>query len=281
MVSISEFYRKSRSILENSGIESFDFDVRCIMEDVLGMGFAQLMASGKDITGQNEQTMQNMIKKRSSGYPLQYILGEWEFYGLPFKVGEGVLIPRQDTETLADVVTEYSRGKKGLKILDLCSGSGCLAVAVEKNTDNSDVTAVELSEKAFEYLNENIKLNGSSVKALRADVLKSETAENFRDYDVIMSNPPYLTADDMENLQREVSYEPRTALYGKTDDGLEFYRVISEIWYSSLKRNGIMAFEAGKGQAEDIAEILMKNGFSDIKITDDLAGIARVVSGRK
>lgn len=281
MVSISEFYRKSRNILENSGIESFDFDVRCIMEDVLKMRFAQLMAGGKDITGQSEQTMQNMIKKRSTGYPLQYILGEWEFYGLPFKVGEGVLIPRQDTETLADVVTEYSRGKKGLKILDLCSGSGCLAVAVEKNTDNSDVTAVELSEKAFEYLNENIKLNGSSVKALRADVLKSETAGNFRNYDVIMSNPPYLTADDMKNLQREVSYEPQTALYGKTDDGLEFYRVISEIWYNSLKNDGIMAFEAGKGQAEDIAEILMKNGFSDIKITDDLAGIARVVSGKK
>jgi release factor glutamine methyltransferase len=224
--------------------------------------------------------MTDMIKKRSSGYPLQYILGEWEFYGLPFIVGEGVLIPRPDTETLVDKVLEYAGKHENLKIADLCSGSGCIATAIEKNTVNSDVYAVEISDIAYKYLEKNIELNSSSVKPYKADVLRYETAEKFRDFDVIVSNPPYLTEDDMKHLQKEVSYEPEMALYGNSD-GLEFYRRIPEIWYNSLKHGGMMAFEVGMGQAQDVAEILKENGFKDIKAVNDLSGIARAVYGRK
>ncbi len=280
MVKLSEFYRKAKNILEKSGIESCDFDTRCIIEDVLGMSFARLIIYDKYISQQHQEIMTDMIKKRSSGYPLQYILGEWEFYGLPFIVGEGVLIPRPDTETLVDKVLEYAGKHENLKIADLCSGSGCIATAIEKNTVNSDVYAVEISDIAYKYLEKNIELNSSSVKPYKADVLRYETAEKFRDFDVIVSNPPYLTEDDMKHLQKEVSYEPEMALYGNSD-GLEFYRRIPEIWYNSLKHGGMMAFEVGMGQAQDVAEILKENGFKDIKAVNDLSGIARAVYGRK
>lgn len=281
MVRISEIYRRSRNILEHSGIESYDFDTKCIIEDVLGMRFAQLMLADKYVSENQQKIISDMIKKRSAGYPLQYILGEWEFYGLPFRVGEGVLIPRPDTETLVETVLEYAGKHENLKIADLCAGSGCISIAIEKNTANSDVYAIEFSDKAYKYLEENIKLNNSSVKPYKADVLKYETAEKFSECDIIISNPPYLTEDDMKNLQREVTYEPSTALYGMTSDGLEFYRKIPQIWYNSLKHGGMMAFEVGIGQSEDVSEILKENGFEDIKTVNDLAGIARVVYGRK
>lgn len=280
MVTVSEIFRESVRILRECGIESAEFDAKCIAEDVLGMRFSRIISEyHKFITDSDEKKMRLMIKKRSEGYPLQYILGEWEFYGLPFKVGEGVLIPRPDTETLVDTVLELCNGKKGLEIIDLCSGSGCIAVAIEKNTVDSEVYAVEISDCAFRYLEENIKLNDSNVKSVKADVLLSETTELFSNTDVIVSNPPYLTADDMKNLQKEVSFEPETALCGKSPDGLEFYRKISEIWGCSLKKGGIMAFEVGAGQAKDVEEIMLENRFSDIKTVCDLCGNERVVYG--
>lgn len=281
MVRLSEIYRQSKNTLEKSGVEAFDFDARCIIEDVFGTGFAQLMISDKCVSEENQKRISDMINKRSEGYPLQYILGEWEFYGLPFKVGDGVLIPRADTETLVEAVLEYCKSRENLKIADLCAGSGCIAVSLEKNTINSEVYAVELSDKAYKYLEENIILNNSAVESVKGDVLSADTAEKFHELDVIVSNPPYLTAEDMNNLQKEVSYEPEAALYGKTADGLEFYRTIPKIWKNSLKTGGFMAFEIGMGQEKDVIEILAENGFSDIRTYKDLAGIIRVVSGIK
>lgn len=281
MVTVSEIYRKSKSILKESGTDDYEFDVKCIIEDVLGMGFAQLMISGRGVSESDEKRIADMTEKRAKGYPLQYILGEWEFYGLPFRVGEGVLIPRPDTETLVETAVEYIKMHENPKVADLCAGSGCIAVSVEKNTVNSEVYAVELSDMAYSYLEKNIVLNESAVKAVKGDVLSESTADKFHELDIIVSNPPYLTAEDMKNLQKEVSYEPEPALYGKTPDGLEFYRVIPEIWRNSLKTGGMMAFEIGIGQENDVMKILENNNFSDIKTYKDLSGITRVVSGIK
>lgn len=281
MVKISDIIRNSVNILEKFSVDSAEFDVRCIAEDITGLSFGQIMLDyGRFLTDEQELKFSEMVKKRAEGYPLQYILGEWEFYGLPFKVGEGVLIPRSDTETLVDVVIDYCKGIKRPKIADLCSGSGCIAVSLEKNTD-SDTYAFELSDLAYRYLEENIKLNKSGVKPVKADVLSADTADFCTDFDVIVSNPPYLTENDMKNLQREVSFEPKTALYGLTSDGLEFYRTIPVIWRNSLKSGGLLAFEIGMGQENDVSDILIKNDFYDIKTYKDLAGITRVVTGIK
>ncbi len=281
MVTIAQIIKNSEEILKNNNIESFSFDTRCIVEDVLNMNFQMiLLNSSKEISEDDEKKISEMIKKRAENYPLQYILGEWEFYGLPFKVGEGVLIPRPDTETLVDTVLEYCKNKSEVKIIDLCSGSGCIAITLEKNTLNSDVYAVEISDNAYKYLDENISLNNSSVKAVKGDVLSEKTALLFENADVIVSNPPYLTKEDMENLQKEVSFEPEKALFGN-NDGLEFYRLIPKIWNKCLKKGGLMAFEIGIGQENDVIEFMKQNGFVNIETQKDLAGIVRVVYGVK
>lgn len=281
MVTIAQIIKNSEEILKNNNIESFSFDTRCIVEDVLNMNFQLiLLNSSKEISEDDEKKISEMIKKRAENYPLQYILGEWEFYGLPFKVGEGVLIPRPDTETLVDTVLEYCKNKSEVKIIDLCSGSGCIAITLEKNTLNSDVYAVEISDNAYKYLDENISLNNSSVKAVKGDVLSEKTALLFENADVIVSNPPYLTKEDMENLQKEVSFEPEKALFGN-NDGLEFYRLIPKIWNKCLKKGGLMAFEIGIGQENDVIEFMKENGFVNIETQKDLAGIVRVVCGVK
>ena len=131
---------------------------------------------------------------------MQYILGEWEFYGLPFYVGEGVLIPRQDTETLAETALDFAKRTDKPKVLDLCSGSGCLAVTIAKNIPSADVTAVEISETAIGYIRKNAELNNVRVSIVSGDALRKETAEKFSDADIIVCNPPYLTAEDMTVL---------------------------------------------------------------------------------
>lgn len=279
MVTVAEIFRESEKILKSADIDTYHFDAMCVIEDVLNMRFGGIVPI-KSISAENENSIRAMIKKRSEGYPLQYILGEWEFYGLPFKVGEGVLIPRPDTETLVEKVLEYCGKRENLKIIDLCSGSGCIAVSVEKNTINSAVYAAEFSDKAYNYLEKNILLNDSDVKAVKCDVLSENTAEKFSEYDVIVSNPPYLTEKDMNNLQKEVSFEPSVALDGSAD-GLKFYREIPHIWRNSLKKGGLMAFEIGMGQEKDVMRFMADNNFTDIKTADDLAGITRVVTGIK
>jgi release factor glutamine methyltransferase len=219
-----------------------------------------------------------MAQRRIDGFPLQYILGKWEFYGLTFKVGEGVLIPRQDTETLVDYVLTMFKNDDTLKIADLCSGTGCIPIAIEKRLTNAEVHAIELSTIAHSFLVENIALNSSKVIPHLGDVLEPSTAEEFNSLDLITANPPYLTINDMEHLQKEVSFEPKLSLFGG-NDGLDYYRNICKVWKSSLKVGGMIVFEIGQNQENDVSKIMLENGFSDIAIIPDLCGVNRVVSG--
>jgi release factor glutamine methyltransferase len=221
-----------------------------------------------------------MLNKRIEGYPLQYILGEWEFYGLPFKLGEGVLIPRPDTETLVDYVLEFARDMTDPKIVDLCSGSGCIAIAIDKNIPNAQIHAVEVSQGAADYLRQNIELNSSAVQLVVGDVLDTNVVDSFNELDIIVSNPPYLTDEDFKSLQKEVSFEPKMALYGG-EEGMTFYREITEKWGRSLKTGGLLAFEIGIKQEDSVKEILEQNSFRDIDYRCDLNGIIRVVAGIK
>lgn len=282
MVTARELYNNLRSRLKTAGIEDYVFESRCIIEQALGIRFEKLLVNGDaEINRGQLDIIEKMVTQREKGYPLQYIFGEWEFYGLDFKVGTGVLIPRADTETLVDYALESAKENQCRQIVDLCTGTGCIAIAVEKNIENScSVVAIEKSAQAFEYLLENIKLNSSSVNPVKADVLSTETASQYTNLDMIISNPPYLTESDMNNLQREVTFEPETALRGGID-GLDFYRRITEIWKNSLKKGGIIAFEIGINQENDVSEILITNNFDKIQYKRDLNGVIRVVGARK
>jgi release factor glutamine methyltransferase len=261
-----------------AGIPDAAFDVRCMFEQVCGKAFEQILFAPA-LTQEQTDALCAMAVRRNAGEPLQYILGEWEFYGMRLFVGEGVLIPRPDTEALADTAIAHGRAYSAPRIADLCSGSGCLALALEANLPHAQVYAVEKSPAAMHYLRKNAAYHQSQLQIMQADVLLPETAQQLQELDIIVSNPPYLTAQEMQELQTEVRHEPELALYGLTADGLHFYREITKLWKSSLRTGGLLAYEVGDGQAQQVAAILQEHGFSDVRILCDLAGNPRVVEG--
>ena len=281
MVSRGELYRACQAAMEQADIPDAGFDTMCIFQDCLG-DRNPLFSPLEAVPEETEGLIRSMTERRISGEPLQYILGEWEFYGYPFRVGAGVLIPRPDTETLVDAVIRICRSKgiTAPKIADLCAGSGCIAITLKKELPFADVTAVELSQEALPYLRQNIALNGADVRLIEGDVLAEETAEKLRGLDIVVSNPPYLTAEEMADLQTEVAREPAMALDGG-EDGLGFYRALTPLWKRSLKSGGWLCYEFGMGQHEEVGKILAGNGFENIEFTRDLGGIIRTVTAVK
>lgn len=246
------------------------FEARLIIGHFVGVQPSRIMPD-MTVDSEAEAAILAAADRRADGYPLQYILGEWEFYGLSFYVGEGVLIPRADTETLIEVALQH---RTDGRVLDLCSGSGCVAIAIAHRTQ-CEVVAVEKSEQAYSYLVRNIARNHVDVTAILGDALQPDlTLGNF---DMILSNPPYLTSGDMTALQREVQFEPAMALHGETD-GLYFYRELTRLYYDRLNDGGMLAYEIGMGQESDLADILLSVGFKTVCNHTDLCGIIRVVS---
>lgn len=277
MVSPRALCRELTDQLEAAQIPDAAFDVRCMSEQVCDAPFSQILLR-ESLSDAETASLRAMADRRQSGEPLQYILGEWEFYGLRMFVGEGVLIPRPDTETLVDTVLERFAKDDAPVILDLCSGSGCIALALKANLPQAVVHAVEKSAQALAYLQKNNAYHGNSVEIHHADVLDAAAAAQFSGVDVIVSNPPYLTAEDMTALQTEVQHEPSMALEGG-EDGLHFYREITAVWKYALRPGGLLAFEVGAGQADQVSEILRAHHFTEIHVIPDLAGISRVVLG--
>ena len=276
MVSALEEYKSAIATLEKAGNDNAAYDAAELFEKAFGVSVhsakAQRLSGGEGLL-----SFKMMINRRAEGFPLQYILGEWEFYGITVKVGEGVLIPRQDTETLVETVIKKNRNKSPV-IVDLCSGSGCIALALERELSPREIYAVEKSERAAVFLNENIKLNSSKIKPVIGDCLDKSATESLPPADIIVCNPPYLTKEDMESLQREVTFEPEEALFGG-EDGLDFYRDITRSYKTRLCHNGMLAFEVGYTQAEEVMEILIQAGFEDVRAYEDYCGVKRVVIG--
>ena len=281
MVSRSSLFDECRKDLEKSGNPDARFDVLCIFQDMLGDAHP-LFRPSEPVDISTERRIRDLVGKRLSGYPLQYLLGQWEFFGCPVKVGEGVLIPRPDTETLVEQILDIC-GRYRLAspvIADLCSGSGCIAIALKKHIPGAKVFAAELSDDALVYLKQNAAINNTDIEIIQGDVLDEEFCRNFRDIDIIVSNPPYLTAEEMKSLQTEVSFEPETALYGGTD-GLDFYRRMTAVWKDSLRQSGWLAYEFGMGQHDAVKKLLENNSFTDIELRTDGGGIIRTAAGRK
>ena len=268
----------SKSLKEYSP-DTYNFETFELLE--FGMGIKKFdypLYAEKQVYKNEFEKMQELLKRRLSGEPLQYILGSWEFYGLPLKVGEGVLIPRADTEIIADKSIELIK-KFGYKSgADLCSGSGALAIALAEYTDIENIYAVEISDKAFPYLKENIKLNEiKKVKAVNEDIFNWNLKEKL---DIIVSNPPYIPTADIESLAKEVKKEPMMALDGG-EDGLYFYREISKRFYEKINNGGALVFEIGINQYEDVMNIMKSIGYNDVNYENDLCNIPRCVWGIK
>lgn len=277
MVSPRELYHQLTQELEAAGIPDAAFDVQCMMEQVTNRSLHRLLQE-EGIPELAEIELYKMAAHRKNHEPLQYLLGEWEFYGLRMFVGKGVLIPRPDTETLVDTVLEFAKTLDRPEIADLCSGSGCIALALQEHLPQAGVHAVEKSEAALAYLRKNTEYHKSAVFIHPMDVLAGP--EGFGQLDIIVSNPPYLTGPEMQALQTEVRHEPEMALYGGTEDGLYFYREITRLWKHALKHGGMLAYEVGDKQADAVAAILAEHGFTEIRSIPDLAGIPRVVQGK-
>lgn len=281
MVKCGSLFKECVKLLEQCDSDSAHFDTMCIFQDVLGEKNIYLNYD-KTISDCNADKIRKLIRKRAEQYPLQYLLGEWEFFGYPFKTGEGVLIPRPDTETLVERVIKIccEKNKKAPIIADLCSGTGCIAVTLKKEIPDAEIYAVELSDNALEYLRQNVVLNNADIHIIKGDVLSNKTIEQIPEADIIVSNPPYLTSEEMNNLQTEVSFEPSMALFGGTD-GLDFYRIITDMWKNILKKGGFIAYEFGFGQHDAVKRILYENGFANIILSKDTAGIIRTAEAEK
>ena len=273
---LKDLYLKIRGILSEAEIEAPELEARLLIEGVTGMNRAsQIANSNSEISGEIQEKLISMAQKRAEHLPLQYILGKWSFMGFEFKVGEGVLIPRDDTEVLVGLCLDYLKNSNGKTALDLCAGSGVVSDALDKLA-NADVTAVELSDKAYNFLLENIK--GTNIKPHKGDIFECYRDFEAKSFDLIASNPPYIKTDEIETLQTEVGYEPKTALDGGAD-GLDFYRAIARRWTPLLKSGGAMAFELGEGQAEYVGGLMADHGYINIKTAKDLGGTDRAIIG--
>ncbi|MCQ2417876.1 MAG: peptide chain release factor N(5)-glutamine methyltransferase [Oscillospiraceae bacterium] len=258
-----QLYEKLVSILQGGEIPDAELEAKWITEDA-----------------ETAEQALEIAERRARHEPLQYLLGAWEFYGMKMFVGSGVLIPRADTETMVDAICSRFPESAPLRIADLCTGSGCIALALKAHFPNAEVIGIDRSNAALAYAKRNAAYHHLPVQMIEADVCAAETPRQQGRFDLIVSNPPYLTANDMLHLQQEVQYEPAMALDGG-EDGLDFYRSITKNWVPSLKQNGMLCFEIGIFQAEDVTGIMAENGLAELEQIADLNGITRVICGRK
>lgn len=278
-MTVGEAYRKTKDILTEAGFEAPAFEALCLVEKVFGFNRLALITKGEETVASEEKlaVLAELTEKRLNHEPLQYLLGKWSFMGIDLLVGEGVLVPRDDTEVVTSLCIDYLSCKESPNVIDLCAGSGAISLALEKYA-NCKVTAVELSDKAFSYLTQNIKINNSAVNALNGDIFECHKDIADNSLDLIVSNPPYIKTADIASLQKEVQHEPAMALDGG-ESGLDFYRRIVPLWKSKLKAGGALAFELGEGQYDEVSRILADNGFGGITESIDFGGIQRAIIG--
>ena len=253
-------------------------DARLLLQHSLGVNYAWLIAhTHDDLTDAQLQSFEQLLSRRLKGEPVAYILGMREFYGLPLKTTSATLIPRPDTETLVEAALDKLPTNQNLKVLDLGTGTGAIALAIGKSRPHADVTAVDFSHEALSVAQENAQnLQITNVRFLQSDWFSSLQGEKF---DVIVSNPPYIAEDDAHLTQGDLRFEPLTAL-ASGKDGLDDIRRIIQAAPSHLNRNGWLMLEHGYDQAEKVGELLTLHGFEQVSHVPDLSGMLRVALGR-
>ncbi len=278
MITYRQAYDFCKSTLKNNGFEAYEFEALTLFEFATGCSRTGLITNGnKALNEQTEMLLNKLIQKRLSHYPLQYIIESWSFMGFDLCVGEGVLIPRDDTEVVTSLCIDFLKNRESKICVDLCAGSGAISIALSKLA-TAEVSAVELSDTAYNFLQKNIKLNKTAVKALKDDILKCYNDFENSSLDLIVSNPPYIKSDELSSLQTEVQFEPKMALDGGAT-GYDFYESIIKNWSVKLKVGGALAFELGEGQADYVMLLMKNNGFENIQTANDLGNIQRAIIG--
>lgn len=305
-MTVKEVREKIQKCLKKTGIEDFEYETWMLLEWKLGIGRAEyFMDPDREISDKAWMSLNEVLRERERRVPLQYLMGSCEFMGYTFEVDERVLIPRQDTECLVELAVDKIRqtvrdrmkpadsekqpageqkilseqkdvGQEACQVLDLCTGSGCIGISVKLLCPKAEVTLSDVSEGALDVAKKNAWNLGASVRTIESDLF-----ENIQGvYDYILSNPPYIPSRVIEGLMPEVrEFEPRIALDG-TEDGLYFYRAITEDAAGYLRPGGWLIFEIGQEQGEALLSILEEQGFKDTEIKKDLAGLDRIAVGR-
>ena len=283
MKTYNDIYMQTRNILRQYGVEGYNLEARLLVAQAAGKSTADLL---KDMNLYTTDAVENKVldytARRLRGEPVAYITGTWEFYGLPMTVNSDVLIPRMDTELLVDTAKALLIGRKmDARILDMCTGSGCIACALGHELPATKLVAVDISASALEVCRKNIAQNRLSgrIICMQADATVSPPL-GLGQFDMIVSNPPYIESGEILALDSSVrDYEPIWALDGG-EDGLRFYRGILKYWKSLLRPGGYLLFEVGEGQADPVREMILSAGFAGADTRKDTLGVERVVIGK-
>ena len=274
-----EALREVEARLTAAGCPDADFDAGELFRLVTGQD-ARL--ADMPLTAEQAAKLEAMTARRATREPLQYLCGSWPFLDFELAVGPGVLCPRADTEVVAEAAAQMLAGVQAPKVLDLCAGTGCLGLGVKRFCPEADVTCVEKSPEAFRYLKKNAAsaLKQGTARAVEGDLFNYWQGLPEGELDLIVSNPPYLTAAEMRQLQPEVAREPAMALEAG-EDGLVFYRALAEHYQNALRPGGALALEIGWQQREAVTALLAANGWVDIACRKDYGGNDRCILARR
>lgn len=271
---------KAANILKDANIENIEYDIKTILRDTFDIDYNKFVMD-MDNEFETDKSLEyefiSRIEKRKKHIPLQYIINKQNFYGLDLYVNESVLIPRYDTENIVDCIVKDFEGSKDISVLDLCTGSGCIAISLKKHGFEK-VFALDISDKALEVAKHNAYIHNADITFIKSDLYK-ELPNDIR-FDLIVSNPPYIRTGEIEKLDDEVKdFEPKLALDGGKD-GLDFYKKILNLSKDFINKNGSLYFEIGYDQAKDVVDLAKKEGYYNIKIIKDLSGKDRGISMR-
>ena len=280
-ITYNNLYLDIRRQLRQAGIEAATLEARELVCFGTGKSREQLQRDGgRYASPELERRVRDLVDRHLAGEPVAYLIGEWEFYGLPLDISRDVLIPRPASEVLAEQAIRYLQTQGECRVLDLCAGSGCVGLAIASQVPQTRVVLGEGSDGALKICRQNIRRNGLSgrVVPMQADA-REKPEKALGDFQCIVCNPPYIPRADIDGLDVSVKdYEPHLALDGG-EDGLDFYRDISEKWKDALNIGGRLYFEVGIGQADSVLRIMRAQGFGDIQVVKDFHEIPRVVFG--
>ena len=282
-ITYNNLYMDIRQIFHDAGLEGATLEARELVCYASGKTREQLARDGRLYVPQMvEEQVRQLVQRHLDGEPVAYLIGEWEFYGLPLDISESVLIPRADTEVLAQQAIAYLRTVEECRVLDLCAGSGCVGLAIASQVKHAHVVLGEVNEGALRICRQNVRRNGltGQVMPFRMDALEKPPAQ-IGEFDCIVCNPPYIPTETWKTLDPSVrDYEPRLALDGGAD-GLDFYRAILENFTPALQPGGWICFEFGIGQENDVCSLLLRHGYEITELRKDSAEITRAVLARK